>query len=238
MLFLESTADGSQDIAIVAYAGLRATAGGTEPADWMSAVLRDRNLSIEQSLATLSDAMQREMLPRLGRGRAHLGPLHDVVAAAFVNNEPRVYLIDHALSTDRTGLTFQFTQRVVSTENHPERVPRFTLAGSGARLLRGLAWRRRLGRLVGVFDRRLILAETVADAMAGVNDSVSRSLADGTVGPHCIVAWRGRRCGVHNGGGGCFAYTGVSRDPAAVRLPTIGNVLNDPAITQVSGPHA
>lgn len=39
VMFLEST-DGA---AILGYAGLGATARGTEPADWMSAVLRGRN---------------------------------------------------------------------------------------------------------------------------------------------------------------------------------------------------
>lgn len=37
-------------VAILGYAGLGATALGTEPADWMSNVLRGQNLPLEQSL--------------------------------------------------------------------------------------------------------------------------------------------------------------------------------------------
>ena len=65
--------DGS---AILAYAGLGATRLGTEPADWMSAVLRGRNLPLEQSLGVLAEAIKRRLpqhlvnqeTPRLCRG--------------------------------------------------------------------------------------------------------------------------------------------------------------------------
>jgi hypothetical protein len=56
-MFLETT-DG---VAILGYAGLGATAGGTEPADWMAAVLRCRNFPLEQSLGILADAMKAQM---------------------------------------------------------------------------------------------------------------------------------------------------------------------------------
>lgn len=55
VMFLETT-DG---VAILGYAGLGATALGTEPADWMSAVLRGRNLPLEQCLGALAEAMKR-----------------------------------------------------------------------------------------------------------------------------------------------------------------------------------
>jgi len=50
----------SDAVALIGYAGLGATARGTEPADWMSAVLRGRNLPLEQSLGVLTDALKRE----------------------------------------------------------------------------------------------------------------------------------------------------------------------------------
>jgi hypothetical protein len=53
VMFLETT-DG---VATLGYAGLGATALGTEPADWMSAVLRGRNLPLEQSLGILAEAI-------------------------------------------------------------------------------------------------------------------------------------------------------------------------------------
>jgi hypothetical protein len=56
-----STGDG---VGILAYAGLGATALGTQPSKWMSAVLRGRGgLTFEQALDVLSAAANRE-LPR------------------------------------------------------------------------------------------------------------------------------------------------------------------------------
>lgn len=60
---------GVGDRAILGYAGLGATASGTQPADWMSAVLRGRGLNLEQSLGVIADAMKREF-PRHMGGRA------------------------------------------------------------------------------------------------------------------------------------------------------------------------
>jgi hypothetical protein len=54
VMFLEAT-DG---VAILGYCGLGATLRGTEPADWMSAVLRGRNLPLEQSLGVLAAAIE------------------------------------------------------------------------------------------------------------------------------------------------------------------------------------
>ena len=53
VMFLESP-DG---VALVGYAGLGSTAMGTEPADWMSAVLRGRNFPLEKSLHVLARAI-------------------------------------------------------------------------------------------------------------------------------------------------------------------------------------
>jgi len=58
-MFLETT-DG---VAILGYTGLGATTRGTEPADWMSNVLRGRNWPLELSLGALADAAQRELPP-------------------------------------------------------------------------------------------------------------------------------------------------------------------------------
>jgi hypothetical protein len=234
MMFLET----SDDVAILAYAGVGATARGTEPADWMSAVLRGRKLSIEQSLATLAEALKREMPPHLAGLRTPRGPSHSVVVAAFVNDEQRIYTIHLALSADRRQMVFRNTRWVVSTEHVPQRTPRFALAGSGAAILAGdRLWRRPLLRLVKAFDRRLVAAQTVADALAALNLRVSQSLADRTVGPRCIVAWRNRRTGVHRGGGGHQTYTGLTRDSNTPSLPSIGNGLDIHALVQVFMPH-
>ena len=63
VMFLETT-DG---VAILGYAGLGVTGLGTEPADWMTAVLRGRNLPLEQSLEALTEAMKKQF-PRLLHG--------------------------------------------------------------------------------------------------------------------------------------------------------------------------
>ena len=68
IMFLEAT-DG---FAILGYCGLGATLRGTEPADWMSSVLRGRNLPLEQSLGVLAAAIKRAApAPRAHRFRSH-----------------------------------------------------------------------------------------------------------------------------------------------------------------------
>src|SRR5215831_18553879 len=88
--FLETT----DATAILGYAGLGATALGTEPADWMSAVLRGRNLPLEHSLAVLAEALKKQ-LPRHMLRIAGSGPVaHNVFVPAFVGKEVRLYTID------------------------------------------------------------------------------------------------------------------------------------------------
>jgi hypothetical protein len=67
---------------ILAYAGLGATPKGTQPSEWMSAVLRGRGgLTFDQTLGVLADAATRELPKYLidvpGGG-------HFIVAPAFV----------------------------------------------------------------------------------------------------------------------------------------------------------
>jgi len=57
--------DADDGKAILGYAGLGETAQGTEPADWMSTVLRGRRHFLEQSLGVLADASKRELPPHL-----------------------------------------------------------------------------------------------------------------------------------------------------------------------------
>ena len=95
-IMILDTTDGT---ALLGYAGLGATARGTQPADWMSAVLRGRKLTLEQSLSVLAGALKREF-PR------HMvsmpdPPVHYVVIPAFLGEELRLYGIDLALTSDR-----------------------------------------------------------------------------------------------------------------------------------------
>jgi hypothetical protein len=204
----------------------------------MSNVLRGRNLSIEQSLSALADALKQELPPHLARLPVTHGPRHNVLISAFVDGEPRVYIIDLVLSPDRTQLTFDHTHWVVVAPSGDRLTHRFTAAGTGASILGGnSAWRRPLLKLLEAYDRQRITAKTVADEFAAVNCRVSQLVRDRTVGPNCIVAWRNRKAGSHRGGGGHQSYTGTMRDRDMPALPIIGNGMDIRALAEVLMPH-
>jgi hypothetical protein len=223
VMFLETT-DG---VAILGYAGLGATARGTEPADWMSAVLRCQNILLEQSLGALADAMKVQF-------PSHLvltpGRTHNVVVPAFLGNEVRLYSIDMAVGNDRKIDSFRYTRHVIGKTN---RVSRMALTGSGADYLfrnekRWKYWKRSLLRLVKASDSVQVSPVAVADHLANLNYEVHQGIVevhqgivDESVGPRCIVAWRHRKGGVHTGGGGQQFYTGATRDASSPSLPTI-----------------
>ena len=221
VMFLETT-DG---IAILGYAGLGATARGTEPADWMSAVLRGRNFPLERSLDELAGALQRQFPKHLQRLPKGVRAAHSVLVPAFVGAEVRLYSIDMALAPDRKTYSFRYTRYTVGKPGpRPARTPRLGLAGSGATYLaRDRHWIRELLRLVRACDRKQVSPYAVADYLAGLNHRTHLNTTDGTVGPRCIVAWRHSKLGVHRGGGGHQFYDGLVRTRDSASLPTIGN---------------
>jgi hypothetical protein len=249
IMFLETT-DG---VAILAYAGLGVTALGTEPSDWMSAVLRTRNLPLEQSLGVLADAMRKTQFPQhlrnlLGRG----APVHTVVVPAFLGEEPRLYTIDLAFTPDRKSYHFRYTRHVVDKPPAPRRTQRLAIAGSGAAYLtRDKTWTRSLLGVVRASDRGQVPPLVVADHLANLNKEVHRKDAevhgnDASVGPRCIVAWRHRKGGIHGGGGSHQFYTDTTRDVgsltgtiqvASLILPTIANGMDVGAIGSLLIPH-
>ena len=121
----------SDAVAILAYAGLGATARGTEPAEWMSAVLRGRDWAFEPSLSALAAALEREIPPHLASRQSTRGLTHSVIIPAFVGEKPRCYSIDLAPSVDREQKAFGPTRWTFSREQRAS--PRFALAGSGVR---------------------------------------------------------------------------------------------------------
>lgn len=220
-MFLETT-DG---IAILGYAGLGATQAGTEPADWMSAVLRGRKLPLEQCLGVIAEAMKRQFprhmlqMPRPG------GPAHNVIVPAFLGEEARIYTIDMAYTPDRKKYRFRYTRHVVNkpSEKAP-RTPRLGIGGSGALyLMKDKRRMRNLLRVARANDRGQLSERGVADHLAELNNEVHLGMVDQSVGPRCIVAWRHRKTGAHKGGGGHQFYTGVDRDRNSTSLPTIAN---------------
>jgi hypothetical protein len=216
-VFLETT-DG---VAFLAYAGLGATARGTEPADWMTAVLGGRNLPLEQALALLADAMRRELPPHMLKIPGDGGPVHSIFAPAFVDEDPRLYTIDLAFAPNRKSYQFRYTQHVNDLKLF--KTPRVAVGGSGQAYLfrEKKKWLRPLLRMVRAHDRGQLSALAVADHLAKLNNEVHLGTPDQSVGPRCIVAWRHRKEGVHQGGGSHQFYTGATRDVSSLALPTV-----------------
>lgn len=230
VMFLE-TIDGT---AILGYAGLGATALGTEPADWMSAVLRGRNLPLEQSLGVLAEAMKKQFPPHM----VAVTPAHSVIVPAFLGKEPRLYTIDLVFSPDRKSYWFRYTRHVAEKPAlATPRTPRMAIYGSGLLYLaQDKSWIRSLLRMVRANDRGHVSALAVADHLASLNHKVHLGVSDKSVGPRCIVAWRHRKGGVHKGGGSNQFYTGTTRDASSSLLPMIGTGMDIRALFNVSMP--
>jgi hypothetical protein len=173
VMLLETT-DG---VAILGYAGLGATARGTEPGDWMSAVLRGRNFPLEQSLEALAEAMKKQFPKHMvhmppGGG----GPTHNVIVPAFLGREPRLYTIDLVFAPDCKTYKFRCTRH--AAEKPPmasPKTPRLALAGSGGFYLaqdKKKKWIHSLLRMVRAYDRGQVSPHAVADHLANLNDEV------------------------------------------------------------------
>ncbi len=210
--------------AILGYSGVGATARGTQPADWMAAVLRGRKLSLEASLGAIADAIKREfprhmlLMPRGGAAA------HNVVAAALVDDQARVYTIDIEFSQDRKQYRSRYTRHIVGRTigTARPRTPRLAVAGSGALYLwKDKRWMRRLLRLAAAHARGRISEYTVADDLAALNHEVH--LHDASVGPRCVVVWRHRDGSPRKGGGAQQFYDGTARENNGPILPTIAN---------------
>lgn len=235
LMFLETT-DG---VGILGYAGLGATAKGTEPADWMSAVLRGRKIPFEQALGELAGAAQRQLPKHLRTLPSEMPAGHNIVIPAIVNSEVRLYTIDFALTADRRTYSFRYTRHVANpVAGKPQRPPRICLAGSGAAyLMRDKRWMRGLLKLVRASDAKDVSPHIVADHLAEINQLAHCNTADASVGPRCIVAWRHNKLGIHKGGGAHQFYDGTMRASDAGALPAIGNGMDVQAIVKVLMPH-
>lgn len=234
-MFLE-TIDG---VAILGYAGLGATIKGTEPADWMSAVLRGRKLPLEKSLGVLASALQKQFPRHLSRMVGPNQPAHSVFIPAFMNDEPRFYSIDIAFAPNRKTYNFRYIRHIVgTTTNQSPRTPRLSIGGSGlAYLVQDKKWIRELLHVVRAHDNLKIPATAVTDYLATLNYKVHLGLTNNSVGPRCIVAWRHKKSGVHKGGGGQRYYTGTTADSDAPIIPAISNGLDVQAFLGIVTPH-
>jgi hypothetical protein len=214
-----ATDDGT---ALLGYAGLGATAAGTEPADWMTAVLRGRTRSVEESLETLAKASLNQLpnhLKTLPRGMAQA---HYILASAIVNDESRFYSIE--VCFDHMGKPqLRLIKHSTTISASLELAPRIGVGGSGMsyfnenkKLIRPLL------TYVKAYDGGKLSPKMVANYLAKVNEEVSCGTTDGTVGTECLVAWRSRKDSNTQGGGGFESYPQLKREPGGVVLPTIG----------------
>jgi hypothetical protein len=232
VMFLE-TPDG---MAILGYAGLGATEAGTEPSDWMSRVLRGRNLPLEQSLAVLAEALKKQFPQHLLRIGGTAPPAHIVCISSFLEKEPRYYTIDLVFAADRRNCALRYTRQVVKKPGLTNpKTPRIGVAGSGKQYLaRGdiKKWMRPLLRIVKAHKHRQVSAHTVADHLASLNNEVH--LGDKSVGHRCLVAWRHRKGSAGDGGGDFQFYTGTTRDDSSMDVPIIAHGMDILAIARAS----
>jgi hypothetical protein len=206
--------------AILGYSGLGATVRGTEPSDWMSAVLRGRHLLLEQSLGVLAKAMKREFPPHMLQLPGKGAPAHNIVVPAFLGGEPKIYKIGLACARDRKAHAFGYWRHDVGTTL-------VGVSGTGGAYLqrRGDEWRQALVRAVEANDSGKLSALAVADHFAKLNYGVSRGIQDKSVGTRCVVAWRHKA-----GGGSCAWYTRRTRDRRGPGLPLMASGVDRRAI--------
>jgi hypothetical protein len=214
-------------IALLGYAGLGATAQGTQPSEWMSRVLRGRNLPLEQSLGALATVATRE-LPRHIRQfptrEKDSVNAHFIVAPAFVRSIGwRMYTIDNIIGRGTHWYRF--------TSHHNDSLPTapcpyIGFAGTGGlRLFQTVhQWKAELKTVMKAHDRGRVSNHFVADWLAKLNDDASRYLGskgDRTVSRHSIVVWRPRPDRPRRPGGGHQFYDGVKREPNNPAIPMI-----------------
>lgn len=222
-------------VGLLAYAGLGATAKGTHPSEWMSAVLRGRGgLPFEQTLSFLADAARKELPRHLFRTP---GGVHQIIIPAFIRGVgSRIYSIDNAVNPITREHFFRFTSHQRSVEPGSPSI-HLAAAGTGGVYLErksDKSWRRSLQRLIKANDRGRIPDLDVADALAEINMECHEKVADGSVGPRCLVVWRRRPDVVPSLPGSAHQfYTNLERDPSNPAIPNIGNGLDLRALSQI-----
>lgn len=222
---------------LLGYAGLGATSRGTQPSEWMSAVLRGHGgLTFEQALGILSDAANRQLPRHLASFPDPRQRTHAIIVPAFVRDVgARLDSIDNVIRPDTGQHHYRYTRWVGPAKGSPS--VRIGHAGTGGNYLARevTPWKRALLTLVKAHDRGKVSDYLVADQLARLNYEVHRAVRDGTVGPRCIVVWR-RRPGMRPPitGGGIQYYTDTDRDGASGGIPCIANGMDLGAIVELS----
>lgn len=206
-------------VAILGYAGLGATARGTEPSEWMSATLRGMDgLTLEQALQALTDAAARELPRHLTLSAAG----HVILATGFVRGKgAKLYGIH--VEGGPSGRRYIFTSYQRTTDLWSD-CPRIAMAGSGAYSLerkRG-RWQRELFNILKAHDKGRVSDRFVANHLARLNYEVHREEA--SVGPRCIVVTkRNSELAPMMSGGGSDYYIGRVREADSRLIPCISN---------------
>lgn len=224
------TVDGT---GVLAYAGLGATAVGTQPCHWMSAVLRGRSgLKFEEALGCLSAAANAQ----LPRHLIHVpGRSHNILIPAFIDGVgSRVYSIDNAIDGKTGQAMYRYTSHQRTSEPTSDSV-RLALAGTGGHYLNSLrtGWDRKLRRIVAAHDRGQLRTQAVTYELAALNYLAHQKTPGGTVGPRCVIVWRGRRDSRRPLGGGHEFYTALDREKDSPAIPAIGNGMDIQALVGV-----
>jgi hypothetical protein len=243
LMILETT-DG---IALLGYTGLGATGLGNEPADWMSAVLRSRNMPLEPSLRELARALEEQFPQHLDEWSVDKRA-HGVIIPAFLNNQPKFYWLKLEFDPHSNKYRLQLMD-IADRDRCPgkEITPRLGAAGTGGDYLNRTSkfWARDLLGLINAHDRGRIRPTVVADRLAERNYDAYEHLKEtknantkDTVGPDCIVVWRYRRKGkLQNGGGGEQCYTGTTRITRGAGIPCISNGTDMAAVVEAIASH-
>lgn len=222
------------DIALIGYAGLGATAKRREISDWMNAALRGKNLPLGDLLKDLEIVIKNQLpkyLLRFGINEF----CHSVVIPSFNNNHTKLYSIDLTMTPKNDGVDVRLNPHVVPRKRGKLMVTqRYFLAGTGGSYLKlNKKWIRPLLSLTKKSDRGTINPEVVANELSKINYDVSKNISDKTVGPNCIVIWRNRRQGVHKGGGSHKFYTGDVADKNSPAIPALVGGMDVKAITDI-----
>jgi hypothetical protein len=136
------------EVALLGYSGLGRTSDGTQPSDWMNAVLRDRNEPLVQSLEILGGAIDRQIPKYMLRVPGVGDAAHVVLAPAFVAEKPTLY----RLKLDIDAKDKQHSISVEQENEGPPRHARIAIAGSGTRLVKN-SHTRQLARLVSRHEK-------------------------------------------------------------------------------------
>jgi len=218
---------------LLAYAGLGATPGGTQPSDWMSAVLRGRGgLTFEHALGVLAAVANKELPRHLARMP---GGAHFIIVPAFVRGVgSRLYSIDNVVDRTTQRHWYRYTSHQRTAEPGSPSA-RLAAGGTGGYYLalKDRSWQRALLSLVNAHDRGKVSDFAIADQLARLNYKAHQEVRDGSVGPRCIVVWRRRPDAPGAPGSAHQCYTGIDRDRDSVAIPAIANGMDVQALVGV-----